>query len=152
MSAENCPICNEPQLINPQPGVLECQYCHAKIVNGLLICPSCKRANQIGQEHCNRCGEPLSVVGTVINRQIRGSASQRLDQMRVQANEIKASAEKHSRARMSEFTELDQRRIQAEKQAAQEQKLRDQTILRNAAIGAGVFLLIVTIISLIFIL
>ena len=152
MSAEICPICTEPQLVSPQPGVLECQYCHARIVNGLLICPSCKRATQIGGEQCNSCGEPLSVVGAVISRQISRSASQRLDQMRGQAGEIKAKAEKHSRARMSEFTDIDQRRIRAERQAATEQKIRDQSILRYTAIGAGIFMLIVAIISLIFIL
>ncbi len=152
MENQDCPICSEPQLISTRPGVMECQYCHAKIINGQLICPSCNRANEIGLEHCKACGEPLTVVGAVISRQVSGSGSQRLDQLKSQASEMKAIAEEHSHLRMSQFNAIDQRRIKAEKDAARSQEIRDQSVLKYTAIGAGVFLLIVAIISLIIIL
>jgi hypothetical protein len=152
MAAQLCPVCSEPQLISHGPGVLDCQYCHARIINGQLICPACKRANEIGLEHCTTCGEPLTVFGAVISRQSAGSGSNRLEQLKSQAGEIKAIAEEHSNLRMSHLNAADQRRIREEENAASEQKLRDQTILKYAAIGSGAFLLIVAVISLIIIL
>ena len=152
MSADTCPNCSEPQLIAARPGVLECNYCHATIINGQLICPACKLANQIGLEHCSTCGEPLTVIGAVITRQTSGFGSQRLEQLKQQAGSMKAKAEEHSRVRMDHFTEIDQRRIHAENEAATRQELRDQSIMKYTAIGVGVFLLIVAIISLIIIL
>jgi hypothetical protein len=152
MSTEICPICNEPQLLSTEPSVFECQYCKARIVNGRLICPACKRANELGLEHCHVCGEPLTVVGAVISRQVAGYGSQRLEQIKVQAGEIKAQAERHSQVRMSAFNDVDQRRKQSERDDAARQKVRDHEILKYTAIGSGIFLLIVAIISLIIIL
>jgi len=152
MAAGNCPVCSQPQLVSIQPDLLECQFCHARIINGQLICPACKRANSVTLEHCSVCGEPLTVFGAVMSRQLAGFGSHRLEQLKGQANEIKARAEQHSKARMSHFKDVDQRRMQSEREAATEQHLRDRTILKYAAIGSGVFLLIVAIISLIIIL
>jgi hypothetical protein len=152
MSAETCPVCSEPQLISLQSGVLKCQFCHAQIINGRLICPSCKRANDIGLEQCSVCGEPLTVVGAVISRQSTGFGSQRLEQLKVQASDMKAHAEKHSQERMTVFKDVDQRRIQSEREAATQQHLRDRTVLKYTAIGAGAFLFLVAIISLVILL
>ncbi len=152
MSAEICPICSEPQLIPSEPGVYHCHFCKARIVNGRLVCPACKRSNELDIENCSLCGEPLTVVGAVLSRQAAGSASQRLEQLKAQAPEIKAQAEQHSRVRMSAFNEVDQRRKQLEQEAAARQQVRDHEILKYTAIGAGIFLLLVAIISLIIIL
>lgn len=152
MSAEICPICSEPQLFSSEAGVYQCHYCKARIVNGRLICPACKRSNEIGLENCSVCGEPLTVIGAVISRQVAGYGSLRLEQVKAQANEIKAQAEQHSRVRMSAFNEVDQRRKQAEQEDAVQQQVRDHEILKYTAIGAGIFLLLVAIISLIIIL
>jgi hypothetical protein len=87
-----------------------------------------------------------------MSRQVAGFGSHRLEQLKGQASKIKASAEQHSNARMSHFKDVDQRRIQSEREADAEQHIRDRTILKYTAIGSGVFLLIVAIISLIIIL
>ena len=149
MSADICPICTEPQLLRIQSGVLECQFCKAHLINGRIICPACKRANEIGPEHCNSCGEPLSIVGAVISRQAAGHGSQRLEQLKGQAGEIKAQAERHSQVRMAGLENVDHRRIQSERDSSLRQQLRDQSIFKYTAIGAGIFLLLVAISSLI---
>jgi len=152
MSADNCPICAEPQLLTIQPGELECRFCKAHLINGRHICPACKRANEIGIAHCSICGEPLTVIGAVISRQAAGHGSQRLEQLKTQAGEIKAQAERHSKVRMADLEDVDHRRIQSERDASFQQHMRDQSILKYTAIGAGIFLLLVAIISLIAIL
>lgn len=152
MSAELCPVCSEPQLIRIQAEVLTCQSCHARIINNQIICPACKRPNVIGRENCTACGEPLTVIGAVISRQVAGFGSHRLEQLKNQANEIKTSAEQHSNARMSILKDLDQRRIESDREAAEQQDLRDQSVLKYTAMGAGIFLLLVAIISLIILL
>lgn len=87
-----------------------------------------------------------------MSRQVGGFGSHRLEQLKGQASEIKARAEQHSNIRMSHFKDVDQRRIQSELEADTAQRLRDRAILKYAAIGSGIFLLIVAIISLIIIL
>jgi hypothetical protein len=149
MSTDRCPICTEPQRVTTRPGVYECQYCKAQIINGQLICPACKRANDINLEYCSFCNEPLTVVGAVMSRQAVGYGSRRLEQLKEQAAEIKAQAEMQSHARMSIFNDVDQRRIQSEREAAEQQKLHDQKIFKYTALGLGAFLLLVAIISLI---
>jgi hypothetical protein len=152
MSSEICPRCNEPQLVSNQAGVQDCLYCKARIINDNVICPACKRANEIHLETCYQCGEPLSVVGAVISRQKAGQGSQRLEQLKSQAGEIKAQAEIGSRQRMAVLNDEDRKRIESEQAAALKQKERDQRILKYAAIGAGGFLFLVAIISLLVVL
>jgi hypothetical protein len=149
MSPDRCPICTEPQLVMTRQGVYECQFCKAQIINSQLICPACNRANDINLEHCSTCNEPLTVVGAVMSRQAVGYGSRRLEQLKGQAAEIKAEAEIHSHARMSNFQDIDLRRIRSEREAADQQKLHDQKIFKYTAIGLGAFLLLVAIISLI---
>jgi hypothetical protein len=72
-----------------------------------------------------------------------------LEQLKGQASVIKAAAEVHSQARMADLKDVDQRRINSEREASLLQHLRDQTIFKYTAIGAGVFLLLIAIISLI---
>lgn len=152
VTTEICPICTEPQLVRIQPGELECRFCKARLINGRRICPTCKRSNEIGLDHCSACGEPLTVISAVISRQAAGHGSHRLEQLKGRAGEIKEQAEKHSKERMAGLEGIDQRRIQNERDASLQQYTRDRSILKYTAIGAGIFLLLVAIISLILIL
>jgi hypothetical protein len=94
----------------------------------------------------------LSVVGAVISRQKVGMGSQRLEQLKSQAGDMKAQAEMGSRQRMAVLNDEDQKRIEADRVASIAQKERDRQILKYAAIGAGAFLFLVALISLIIIL
>ncbi|TFH32889.1 MAG: hypothetical protein E4G99_12210, partial [Anaerolineales bacterium] len=149
MSADTCPICNEPQLVRIQPGVLECHFCKSQIVNGQIICPACRRANAIGLENCSGCDEPLTVFSAVMSRQTAGRGSQRLEQLKGQAGVIQVQAEKHSQARMADFQEVDLQRIESERKASEQQRLHDRLIYKYTAISLGIFLLVVAIVSLI---
>lgn len=103
-------------------------------------------------ETCSICGEPLTIVGRVISRQGSQTKSQRLEQMRSRAGVLKEEARVSSEVRMAEFVEIDRRRIEREREESYVQKLRDRLLFRNVAIGLGVFLLIVVVVTLVVIL
>ncbi|MGD8730701.1 MAG: zinc ribbon domain-containing protein, partial [Anaerolineales bacterium] len=136
---------------NPS-GFLYCEHCHAHIIQGQLQCPSCQTLNPIGHETCMNCAEPLTILGRVISRQGLQTKSQRLEQMRQRASAIKAEAQSSSDARMAEFVEMDRRRIQLEREAVLVQQEKDRLLFRNVAIGIGIFLLVVVLISLVILL
>lgn len=143
MSAPQCPICNKAILRTVSPGILTCDYCHARIVRGQLRCRACQTLNPIGTESCSNCGEPLTIVSQVISRQGSPSKSQRLEQMRSRAGAIQEEARVSSDARMAEFMEVDRRRIEGEHEALLAQQEHDRRLFRNLAIGMGVFFLLI---------
>jgi hypothetical protein len=145
----SCPICKEITLTQEAPGVLVCEHCRARIVQGQLQCPSCKSSNPIGTETCVTCGEPLTIFGRVISRQGGQTKSHRLEQMRSRASEIKEKERASSEVRMAGFKKIDRRRMEFERKQLLAQRLRDRRLFRNVAIGLGLFFLIVTIISLV---
>jgi hypothetical protein len=69
--------------------------------------------------------------------------------MRTMVPEIKEKSATHSAARMAALTEVDQIRIEAEREAMRLQGLRDLELLRNIKIAFGIFLALLAIISLI---
>jgi hypothetical protein len=103
-------------------------------------------------ETCSVCGEPLTIVGRVISRQGSQTKSQRLEQMRARAGVLKEEARVSSEVRMTEFVKIDRRRIEREREESYIQQLRDRLLFRNVAIGLGVFLLIVAVVTLVVIL
>jgi predicted amidophosphoribosyltransferase len=152
LTALVCPNCNVAALHSESQGVLICDHCHAHIVQGQLECPSCQSLNPIGMETCSVCGEPLTIVGRVISRQGSQTKSQRLEQMRARAGVLKEEARVSSEVRMTEFVKIDRRRIEREREESYIQQLRDRLLFRNVAIGLGVFLLIVAVVTLVVIL
>jgi predicted amidophosphoribosyltransferase len=126
-----------------------CQSCAAAYQGGKRRCPACGDLNQIEQESCSRCQEPLTVFQTVLSRQKAGLSSYRLEKMRALAPGLKEQGNRHSAVRMAELTAVDQRRIAADREASSIQQARDLTLLRNVAIGFGIFLALIAIIGLI---
>jgi hypothetical protein len=152
LSASICPNCNVAALRSESQGVLICGYCHARIVQGQLECPSCQSLNPFGMETCSICGEPLTIVGRVISRQGSQTKSQRVQQMRARAGAIQEEARISSDARMAEFVEIDRQRIEREHEQSYARQLRDRQLFRNVAIGLGLFLLFVAIVTLVILL
>jgi Fe2+ transport system protein B len=103
-------------------------------------------------ETCSICGEPLTIVGRVISRQGSQTKSQRVQQMRARAGAIQEEARISSDARMAEFVEIDRQRIEREHEQSYARQLRDRQLFRNVAIGLGLFLLFVAIVTLVILL
>ncbi len=149
MTNAQCPSCGEMTLQEISLGEAVCQRCGAEFQSGKRLCPACGALNEIVGESCQACHEPLTVFETVLSRQKAGLSSYRLKQMRDLAAGIKEQSARHSEERMSEFTAVDQRRREAEREAMLIQGVRDIQLLRYVKIGFGIFLALLAIISLI---
>lgn len=149
MPKAQCPSCGEIALELSSPRDGDCTRCGAQFREGLRICPACSSTNALENETCRSCGEPLTVFGTVIARQNPGTTTYRLEQLRGQAESMKAKDSFESEVRMSRFQDIDRRRIDAERVAQLAQQEKDRLLIRNALIGVGIFLGLVAIIALI---
>ncbi len=89
------------------------------------------------------------MFSTVLSRQKAGSTSQRLEQLRNQAEKIKEQVNRESEVRMSQFQDIDRRRLEGERMEEITQQERDRILIRNVMIGSGIFLAIIAIIALI---
>jgi predicted amidophosphoribosyltransferase len=152
MTNVQCPSCGEMALQVHSPGEAKCLRCGAEFRSGKRLCPLCGALNELEVESCQACQEPLTVFETVLSRQKAGLSSYRLETMRDMAADMQAQSARHSDERMAEFTAIDQRRIEAEREAALNQGERDLRLLRYVKIGFGIFLAVLAIISLIVIL
>lgn len=88
---------------------------------------------------CPHCGEPLTVLGTVIARQSSARAPYWLAVARSTAPAIKADAEQASRQRLDALWEIDRRRLRAEAEARR--RVQDRRTLTWAAVASGVIAL-----------
>lgn len=152
MQIAQCPSCGETALEITMPHGGDCSRCGAQFRDGQRICPACSTPNPLELETCQNCGEPLTILGTVLARQNPGATPQRLEQLRGQAESIKARGNQEAEIRMTQFREIDRRRIDAERSAQILQKEKDRLLLRNVLLGVGIFLGLVAIIALIVIL
>jgi hypothetical protein len=149
MQIAQCPSCGEMSLTILTPRNADCSHCGAKFRDGLRICPACSSTNALENETCQGCGESLTVFSTVLSRQKAGSTSQRLEQLRNQAEKIKEQVNRESEVRMSQFQDIDRRRLEGERMEEITQQERDRILIRNVMIGSGIFLAIIAIIGLI---
>ena len=111
-----------------------------------IDCPACGYRNNAGADLCENCGEPLSIVAGILDRQ--GSVGRPLwiRRLQTQVTKLKATEAEASHARMAEFEEIDRKRMQAEAEAQLIQQAKDRQILYYGALGVLGFLLVVMII------
>jgi ribosomal protein S27AE len=138
-----CAACTAPALIADDEGNFDCGYCGTHFVTERTECPACGELNPKGADDCFNCGEPLSIVASVIDRQ--GSTGNPLWIRRLQSQvaALKESEARASEDRFEEFVEIDRRRKAAEEQAYARQKQTDRNILFY---GAAALLFIVLVI------
>ena len=146
----NCPACTAPELIADGQGNFDCPYCGTHFVTERTECPACGELNNQGEDLCSNCGEPLSIVASVIDRQ--GGAGRPLWIRRLQAQvaELKASEARASADRFEEFVEIDRRRKAAEGRAQASQEQKDSNILFYGA--AAILLVVLSVLVLVAIL
>ncbi|MFQ5942198.1 MAG: hypothetical protein ACE5JF_01465 [Anaerolineales bacterium] len=135
-----CPACTAPELVADGGGNFDCPYCGTHFIAERTECPACGELNDHGADLCSNCGEPLSIVASVIDRQ--GGSGQLLWIRRLQSQvaDLKESEARASADRFEEFMEIDRRRKVAEAEAHARQQQTDRNILFY---GAAAILLVV---------
>jgi hypothetical protein len=138
-----CAACTAPALAADSEGNFNCDYCGTHFVTERTECPACGELNLKGADDCSNCGEPLSIVASVIDRQ--GSIFNPLWIRRLQAQVagLKESEARASEERFEELMTIDRRRKAAEAEAYARQIQTDRNILFY---GAAAVLLIVLVV------
>jgi hypothetical protein len=138
-----CAACTAPALTADSEGNFNCDYCGTHFVTERTECPACGELNLKGADDCSNCGEPLSIVASVIDRQ--GSIFNPLWIRRLQAQVagLKESEARASEERFEELMTIDRRRKAAEAEAYARQIQTDRNILFY---GAAAVLLIVLVV------
>ncbi len=138
-----CAACTAPALTVDGEGNFDCDYCGTHFATERTECPACGELNLKGADDCSNCGEPLSIVASVIDRQ--GSTFNPLWIRRLQSQVagLKESEARASEERFEEFMEIDRRRKAVEAEAYARQKQTDRNILFY---GAAAVLLIVLVV------
>jgi hypothetical protein len=143
----NCPVCSAPN-VKITNEVFECAYCGSIQPHNMLICPSCREPNQPESEECISCGEPLTLVSQVMMRHSDlDSGPYRLRQAREQAARIKESEERSSQQRIRDLEEVDQKRIQAAREAEMARRKEQSRLLIITFAIIATFILVVLILT-----
>lgn len=144
MPLPGCLICGSSDVQVGAEDEAVCQQCGAAFTISPLSCPSCSYLNAPDAESCEACGEPLSLVARVIERQLAQPALRRLDQVRAQAPALKAQGEKASEARMSAYRRAEMLRARELRRMSAARAQEDRHLLLAAA-AAVAFVLIVLV-------
>lgn len=142
-----CPACLAPNLEFDGDSTFECTYCGTTLVAGQINCPACGEQNSQAAELCGNCGEPLSIVASIIDRQGRLGPPLWVRRLRSQVADLKQREERASEERFAAFQLTDQRRMQAEATAHAQQRTRDSNIIFYGLAGILVVVLLAFIIA-----
>jgi hypothetical protein len=150
MAESQCPECSSTNIKRISPEIIECQDCgyHGEEFP-LMVCPSCRRANDYGVDACVQCGEPMSLFWQVLSRHANPTQSLRLEQIRSQADQIKTEAFAASKERYAQFEDIDRRRIRAEREAQLARAAQDRQLFVTVGIALGIFAIIILVVALV---
>lgn len=138
-----CPDCSSHSLRWLSTEIVECQDCGYRGEEfPLMVCPACESTADHGADACSKCGEPMSLFWQVLSRHANPTQSMPLEQMRSQADKIKAAAMAASQERFAKFVDIDRRRLQAERAAQLERAAQDRQLFLTVGIALGGFVLI----------
>lgn len=140
-----CPACTAPDLEINAKGRFFCLYCGSQFVNR---CPSCNHENAASAENCVRCGEPLTTVAAVLGRHEFPGPPLWLRQTRSRANSLKELEEHASESRMAALKGVDDRRKERIAISEAKQRIKDRQVVRILFLSAGMFLVVVVVITL----
>ena len=145
-----CPACTAPELISDREGNFDCPYCGTHFVVERTQCPACGTLNEKGADDCYNCGEPLSIVASVIDRQGTTGRLLWIRRLQSQVADLKQSEERASADRFEEFAEIDRRRMQAEAEAFARQQQTDRNIIFYGAAAMLIIILVVLVLVVVF--
>lgn len=141
----SCPSCTGPGLVAEQ-AIFECQYCGIVLVAERTTCPACGVRNTKGADSCVNCGEPLSIVASILNRQGAKGPPLWIRRLRSQVEALQVSEAKASSKRFESLLQIDRRRLRAEAEDRLRQREKDRQILFYGAVGVLVLVLSVMLI------
>lgn len=130
-----CPSCTAPGLIFDEEATFECQYCGTVLVADRTTCPACGWRNAKGADSCVNCGEPLSIVASILDRQGARGPPLWIRRLRSQVEALQASEAKASSQRYESLLEIDRRRLRAEAEVRIRQREKDRQILFYGLVG-----------------
>ncbi len=122
-------------------GEAVCQRCGTGFSAVPSSCPFCGHLNPPDAESCDACGEPLSLVARVVDRQKAQPSARRLEQARALAPMLKAEGEKASQARMAVFQRAEDLHREQVRRMSAERAKQDRRLLL-AAVAAAVVLVL----------
>ncbi len=149
MLLPTCPICGSSDVATGAEGEAICQDCGTGFILPPISCPSCEHPNVPGAEACEFCGEPLSLVARVVERQLAQPSLRRLDQVRAQAPALKAEGEKASEARMATYRRAEQLRVQELRRMSAARAEEDRGLLLAAAAVVAFVLVALAVVALV---
>lgn len=142
-----CPACSAPELEFDGEATFECAYCGTTLVASQINCPACGTLNAQGADECSNCGEPLSIVASVLDRQGSLGTPLWVRRLRSQVADLKQREQQASDERMAAFQQIDQRRIAAEAAAQARQRAKDSNIIFYGLVGVLVVILLAFVIA-----
>ena len=138
-----CPACTAPELIAGGDRTFGCTYCGTHFIAERTECPACGELNEHGADLCSNCGEPLSIVASVIDRQGGTGRPLWIRRLQTQVAGLKESEARASADRFEELMEIDRKRKMEEAASHASQQQKDRSILFY---GVAAILLIVLIV------
>lgn len=138
-----CPACTAPELIAGGDRTFGCTYCGTHFIAERTECPACGELNEHGADLCSNCGEPLSIVASVIDRQGGTGRPLWIRRLQTQVAGLKESEARASADRFEGLMEIDRKRKTEEAAAHASQQQKDRSILFY---GVAAILLIVLIV------
>jgi len=142
-----CPACTAPELITGGEHSFDCVYCGTHFVADRTECPACGELNEQGADLCSNCGEPLSIVASVIDRQGGTGRPLWIRRLQIQVAGLQESEARASADRFEELMEIDRQRKAAEAEAHSSQQEKDRSILFYGAVAILLIVLVVLVLA-----
>ncbi|MBN1888402.1 MAG: hypothetical protein JW850_10445 [Thermoflexales bacterium] len=156
LSDLRCPGCNAPGLIDMNDGALVCQYCGSRFAQPERVCPHCSTLSEVddldcpgcGQalrglcpacntpnllqaKLCRRCGVPLDLLSSVLDRQFASPAGLIYERGEA-ARALKQQEEQASRQRLANMWQQNQEREQWLSASRARQQQEEQRLIKLA--------------------
>ncbi|MFV1857725.1 MAG: hypothetical protein ACC647_00035, partial [Anaerolineales bacterium] len=125
----------------------DCVYCGTHFVADRTECPACGELNEQGADLCSNCGEPLSIVASVIDRQGGTGRPLWIRRLQTQVAGLQKSEARASADRFEELMEIDRKREAAEAEAHASQQEKDRSILFYGAVAILLIVLVVLVLA-----
>ena len=145
-----CPACTAEGLEFDGEATFECSYCATQLVAERTQCPACSELNVKGADFCSNCGEPLSIVASVLDRQGGLGEPLWIRRLRGQVSALKEREAYASEQRFEKLVEVDRRRKQIEREAYVQQQEADRSILFYGAAAVLLIILSILIVAVVF--
>ncbi len=145
-----CPICSQSDVKDHPDGHWQCASCGASSFDDQVFCLQCGIILPPDSDICPGCGKHLSYVNSVLSRPMDNLSASWLETTRDRANDLKSLESLASEKRMEALRAQDELRLSTEREAQQEARQKERTILVTAVLFAFVSLCIILVAAAVF--